>query len=151
MKPTPAGWPRLSCSIFYDDPRAAIDWLCRAFGFEVRLKVEGDDGTIHHSELCFGEGLVMVSGAQGTEAWQQIYRSPKAIGGGVTQALALFVDDVDTHYAHAIAAGAKVHRELSTSDYGDDYWVDRSYGALDLEGHLWWFMQRLRGAAERAQ
>ncbi len=41
MKPTPSGWPRLSSSVFYDDPRAAIDWLCRAFGFEVRLKVEG--------------------------------------------------------------------------------------------------------------
>ena len=46
MKPTPSGWPRLSSSVFYDDPRAAIDWLCRAFGFELRLKVEGDDGAI---------------------------------------------------------------------------------------------------------
>ena len=36
-------------------------------------------------------------------------------------------------------------RELQTSDYGDDYWADRSYGALDVEGHLWWFMQRMRG------
>jgi uncharacterized glyoxalase superfamily protein PhnB len=37
MRPTPAGWPRLSSSIFYQDAAAAIDWLCRAFGFEVRL------------------------------------------------------------------------------------------------------------------
>ena len=28
---------------------------------------------------------------------------------------------------------------------GDDYWTDRSYGALDPEGHLWWFMQRIKG------
>lgn len=144
MKPTPKGWPRLSGSVFYDDPRAAIDWLCQAFDFEVRLKVEGDGGSIVHSELTYGEALMMISDSQGKGAWQEAYASPKAIGGKVTQALCLFVDDVDAHYARAIAAGAKVARELSTSDYGDDYWVDRSYGALDLEGHLWWFMQRLR-------
>jgi len=151
MKPTPAGWPRLSVSVFYDDPHAAITWLCQAFGFEVRLKVEGEDGVIHHSELCFGEALVMVAGTQGQEPWQSSYRSPRALGGAITQALALFVDDVDAHHAHAVAAGAKIIREPSTSDYGDDYWTDRSYGALDLEGHLWWFMQRLRGPGERSQ
>src|SRR6266704_3479037 len=61
MKPTPKGWPRLSAAIFYDDAAGAIDWLCRAFGFEVRLKVEGDGGRIEHSELVYGEALVMVS------------------------------------------------------------------------------------------
>ena len=47
--------------------------------------------------------------------------------------------------------GLRVHLEKivpatvsRTSDYGDDYWADRSYGALDPEGHLWWFMQRTR-------
>lgn len=150
MKPTPSGWPRLSSSVFYDDPRAAIDWLCRAFGFELRLKVEGDDGVIHHSELCFGEALVMVSGTGGREPWQALYRSPQTTG-FVTQACALFVDDVDAHHERAVAAGAKVLRALETNDYGDDYWTDRSYGALDLEGHLWWFMQRMRGPRERAR
>jgi uncharacterized glyoxalase superfamily protein PhnB len=28
---------------------------------------------------------------------------------------------------------------------GADYWTDRSYGAIDPEGHHWWFTQRLRG------
>ena len=150
MNPTPVGWPRLSASVFYDDPHAAIDWLCRAFGFEVRLKVEGEDGAIHHSELCFGEGLVMVGGTGGKEPWQSAYRSPRALGGAVTQALALHVDDVDAHHARAVAAGAKVIREPETNDYGEAYWADRSYGALDPEGHLWWFMQRIRTAGERA-
>jgi uncharacterized glyoxalase superfamily protein PhnB len=151
MKPTPPGWPRMSASVFYDDPKAAIDWLCRAFGFELKLKVEGDDGTLHHSELCFGEGLVMVSGSSGSEPWQKIYSSPRALGGKVTQALALFVDDVDAHHARAVAAGATIVREPSTSDYGEDYWVDRSYGALDPEGQLWWFMQRMRTGGGRTE
>ena len=42
MKPTPKGWPRISSAVFYDDAAAAIDWLCRVFDFEVRLKVEGE-------------------------------------------------------------------------------------------------------------
>jgi uncharacterized glyoxalase superfamily protein PhnB len=149
MKAPPVGWPRLSASVFYDDPQAAITWLCSAFGFEVRLKVEGDDGTIHHSELCFGEALVMVGGASGTEPLQSAYRSPRSLGGAVTQALALHVGEVDAHHARAVAAGAKVVREPSTNDYGDDYWADRSYGALDPEGHLWWFMERIRSAGDR--
>jgi uncharacterized glyoxalase superfamily protein PhnB len=44
-----------------------------------------------------------------------------------------------------VLATARIEREPKTTDYGDDYWIDRSYGALDPEGHLWWFMQRLRG------
>jgi len=148
MKPPPKGWPRMSASIFYADPHAAIAWLCEAFGFEVQLKVEGDGGEIVHSELKLGEGLVMVSGENpgGNEKpWQALYRSPRALGGKVTQALAFYLDDVDAHHARAVAKGAQVIRALETSDYGDDYWSDRSYGALDLEGHLWWFMQRMRG------
>jgi len=147
MKPTPAGWPRMSASVFYEDPHAAIDWLCRAFGFELRLKVEGEDGAIQYSELCLADSLVMVGGTSGKEPWQTMFRSPRAIGGAVTQALCFFVDDVDAHYAQALQAGATVMREPSTTDYGDDYWMDRSYGALDPEGHLWWFMHRLRGKA----
>jgi uncharacterized glyoxalase superfamily protein PhnB len=128
MKPTPAGWPRISQSIYYQDPAGAIDWLCGAFGFEVRLKIEGDAGEIVHSELTYGEGMVMVGGNHGKEAWQLRQKSPKDVGGGNTQALCVFVDDVDGHCAHARKSGAEIFREPATSDYGDDYWVDRSYG-----------------------
>jgi uncharacterized glyoxalase superfamily protein PhnB len=148
MKKTPPGWPRITPSVYYEDPRAAIDWLCRAFGFEVRLKVEGEGGRIEHSELEFGDGLITIGtagiGDKTKEKWQQHYASPRSVEGKITQALGLFVDDVDAHHERARAAGAQICRELSTNDYGDDYWTDRTYGALDPEGHLWWFMQRMR-------
>jgi uncharacterized glyoxalase superfamily protein PhnB len=64
MKATPPGWPRISSSLYYDDPRSAIDWLCTAFGFEVRLLVEGEGGSVEHSELVYGDGLVMVGGGK---------------------------------------------------------------------------------------
>jgi uncharacterized glyoxalase superfamily protein PhnB len=55
-----------------------------------------------------------------------------------------FVDDADAHCAHARSRGARIVDEPSTHDYGGDYWADRSYGALDHEGHLWWVTQRVR-------
>lgn len=140
-KAPPKGWPRISSSLAYTNANAAIDWLCTAFGFEVRLKVEGDNGKIAHSELILGEGLVMIGDAEGKD--RNWYQSPKVLG-GCTQALCVFVDDVDAHCERARKAGVTIANEPKTSDYGDGYWVDRSYEAIDLEGHHWWFMQRLQ-------
>jgi uncharacterized glyoxalase superfamily protein PhnB len=147
MKPPPRDWPRLSSSVFYQDAQAAIDWLCRAFGFAVRLKVEGEGGRIEHSELTYGEGLIMVGQEGGSSAerpWKARMRSPRSVDGANTQCLMLFVDDADAHCAHARQHGAQIVEEPATHDYGDDYWADRSYGALDPEGHLWWITQRVR-------
>lgn len=146
MKPTPKGWPRLSSAIFYDDSATAIDWLCRAFGFEVRLRVVGEGGHIVHSELTYGDGLVMVaqSGARPGREHFPPNTSPLSAAGANTQCLLLFVDDVDAHCAHARAAGAVILAEPQVHDYGDEYWADRSYAAADCEGHAWWFTQRVR-------
>ena len=138
MKATPDGWPRISASLFYEDPRAAIDWLCRVFDFEVRLLVETGDGGVAHSELVYGEGMIMVAQA-GARPGQQ---SPKAAH-GVTQSLMVIVDDVEAHCAKSRAGGATITTELMISDYGPDYWTDRSYGATDPGGHSWWFTQRI--------
>lgn len=150
MKQTPKGWPRLSSAVFYDDAARAIDWLCEAYGFDVRLRVEGEGGRIEHSELTYGEALLMV-GSSGPKAGREkvpLHVSPKSIGGGNTQCLMLFVDDVDAHCERARAAGAVIVDEPKVHDYGEDYWADRSYGAVDFEGHMWWFTQRVRDPRE---
>ena len=146
MKATPRGWPRLSSAVFYDDAARAIDWLCRAFGFDVRLKVEGEGGRIEHSELIYGEGLIMVAqaGANARRPGLTYPTSPQSVGGRNTQSLMLFVDDVEAHCARAREAGATIFAEPEVHDYGAEYWSDRSYGAVDPEGHHWWFTQRLR-------
>ena len=81
MKQAPAGWPRISVSLFYDDAARAIDWLCRAYGFEVRLKVEGEAGRIEHSELTFGEGLIMVGNSGGRSSRERPLpcKSPRSL------------------------------------------------------------------------
>ncbi len=145
MKPTPKGWPRLSTSITYKNASQAIDWLCNAFGFEVRLKIEGEGGAIEHSELTFGEAVVMVGDESREKAMKRPMVSPQSIGGAGTQSVMLYVDDVEAHAARARAAGATITIEPKVSDYGEDYWVDKSYGCLDLEGHHWYFAERVRG------
>ncbi|MGH9319685.1 MAG: VOC family protein [Vicinamibacteria bacterium] len=143
MKPTPPGWPRISSALYYENASKAIDWLCDAFGFEVRLKVESDDGRIEHSELVFGEGLVMVGDTAKMSKFPQI-RSPRQIDGANTQNMMVYVDDVEAHCKRAREAGARIVSEPKTTDYGEDYWTDRGYECEDIEGHHWWFYQRLR-------
>jgi uncharacterized glyoxalase superfamily protein PhnB len=146
MKPTPPGWPRVSPSVYYLKASAAIDWLCKAFGFEVRLKVDGENGTIEHSELTYGDGLIMVG-----EASRPKYpyrRSPGQVGGANTMNLMIYVDDVEAHCKRARDAGAKIVVDPTTHDYGEEYWTDRGYECEDLEGHHWWFFQRLRSGTK---
>jgi len=124
--PTPSNiYPSLS----YEDAPAAIEWLCRAFGFEKRLVVPMPNG-IRHSELSFGTSVIMVSSVRPGIARV----SPRALNGVVNQALCVCVDDADAHYARAKAAGAEITEELYNSDFGS-----RGYSAKDLEGNHWHF------------
>jgi uncharacterized glyoxalase superfamily protein PhnB len=141
-RPSPAGWPRISSSLAYEDPVRAIDWLVAAFGFSIRIKVPDGDGGIQHSELTFGDAVVMVAGERSQGPISA--RSPKSLQGVTTQALFVYVDDIEAHYTQALASGAVVARELATTDYGAEYWSDRGYAVADPEGHLWHFAQRLR-------
>lgn len=145
MKPTPKGWPRLSVSVYYQEAAKAIDWLCEAFGFEVRLKIEGEGGRIEHSELVFGEAVVMVGEESVQKEKDRPAKSPKAVGGINTAGIMLYIDDAEAHCERARKAGAKITYEPKVSDYGEDYWADKSYQAEDPEGHRWWFSERVRG------
>jgi len=151
VKPTPSDWPRCSSAVFYQDAVAAIAWLCDAFGFQIRLKVEDQDGRIAHSELTYGDGIVMVAqeDPQSERKWKAAMRSPRSLGGVGTQSIMFFVDDADAHCEHARSRGARIVEPPATHDYGKDYWADRSYGALDPEGHMWWITQRVRNAPGR--
>jgi uncharacterized glyoxalase superfamily protein PhnB len=146
MNPTPPDWPRFSSCAVYKDAAAAIDWLGRAFGFEVRLRVEGEGGRIEHCEMEYGDGLIMLAQEDTTAArpWKRLMRSPASVSGASTQSVMFFVDDARAHCEHARSAGARIIEEPETHDYGDDYWADLSYGAVDPEGHVWWVTQRLR-------
>ncbi len=120
--------PTLISALSYRDPRAALAWLEQAFGFEVAMLIEGPDGGVAHSEMRFGNGMVMV----GSE-WSADHKSPASLAGKNTQSVHIQIEtDVDAHCERARAAGAEITTEPATQFYGD-----RTYRCRDLEGHIW--------------
>jgi uncharacterized glyoxalase superfamily protein PhnB len=116
----------------YQDARAAIEFLCRAFGFEKKAVYEGEGGSIAHAELTLGNGMVMLGSVKDTEYGKLLVRPRDA--GGVTMSVYIIVKDVDAHFMRAKAAGAEITREPVTQDYGG-----RDYTCKDREGHVWSF------------
>jgi uncharacterized glyoxalase superfamily protein PhnB len=110
----------------YDDARAAIDFLERAFGFQRHAVHDGENGGIAHAELRLGDEYVMLgSTGEGDDRFNQ---------GVGRYSLYVVVDDLDAHHARAAEAGAAIERELEDTDYGS-----REYTARDPEGNLWSF------------
>jgi uncharacterized glyoxalase superfamily protein PhnB len=122
---TPVIYPALS----YQDARAAIDFLTRAFGFEELMVVPGENGSIVHAELNLGPAVVML----GSNKPVMGFVSPRDLP-AVNSTLYVAIDDPDAHYQRAKSAGAEITRELNDTDYGS-----REYGAKDPEGHHWFF------------
>ncbi|MEZ6196905.1 MAG: VOC family protein [Planctomycetota bacterium] len=116
-------------TLTYADAPAAIAWLCRAFGFEARLVVPGPDGTVRHSELSLGPGVIMVSSPK-----PEARRGPPGELPHHAHAVCVRVDDPDAHCERARAAGARITQEPKDEDYGS-----RGYLVEDLEGHMWCF------------
>ncbi|WP_202842918.1 VOC family protein [Luteimonas saliphila] len=117
----------------YRDAPAAIEWLCGAFDFEKRA-VYADGDTVHHAELTFGNGMVMLGSVHAGSEWGGQIVQPDEIGGRQTQSPCVIVRDVDAHYRRAKAAGATIVIDIADQDYGG-----RGYACRDPEGHLWWF------------
>ena len=127
--------PSFGSQVFYRDPRAALDWLEKAFGFERSMVITDKDGRLAHSEMKFGDGYLMV----GSE-WADFVASPASVGGKNTQSIHVQLQDgIDAHCERARAAGAAILMEPADQFYGD-----RTYRALDLEGHVWTFAQTVR-------
>lgn len=116
----------------YRDAKAAVEFLCRAFGFAKKAVYEEKDGSIAHAELTHGNGMIMLGSVKDTEYSRLLVRPTDA--GGVTMSVYVIVEEVDAHFARAKAAGAQIVREPVTQDYGG-----RDYTCKDPEGHVWTF------------
>lgn len=119
----------------YRDAPAAIEWLCKVFGFEKHLVVPHQDGSVAHAQLSFGNGMIMLASVSKTNmTFDNLMKQPDELGGAQTQTTYVVVLDVDAMYANAKAAGAKIATEIKDKDYGG-----RDFSCYDLEGHLWSF------------
>jgi uncharacterized glyoxalase superfamily protein PhnB len=122
----PAFYPFLR----YADARAAVEWLCDAFGLQRQAVFDAPDGSVGHAELRLGAGVLMLG--QSREDALGL-RTPRELG-AVTGGVYAYVADVDAHHARAAAAGAEVVLPLREMSYGS-----REYTCRDPEGNLWSF------------
>jgi len=140
----PANPPVLTPSVAYQEPAAAIAWLERAFGFEPAILLTDENGGIAHAELAHkGAHIgVMREWSNPDLLGPAQVKSPKSVG-ALTQFVWVTVDDVRGHCEKAREAGARIVQEPEDQPYGD-----RTYRALDCEGHVWNFRQRLRRVSD---
>lgn len=106
----------------YDDVAEAAVWLCRAFGFQERLRI-GD----HRAQLVYAGASMVV-----TE------RDAAVQSADMAHAVMVQVPDVDGHHAQALACGAKIARPPTDYPYGE-----RQYAVEDIGGHRWVFSQSI--------
>ena len=115
----------------YRDAPAAIEWLCRVFGFEQHLVVPNESGGVAHAQLNLGGGMIMLGSVADTPFGRHM-KQPDEIGGAQTQSAYLVVPNADAVLARALAAGARIAMPIKDEDYGG-----RGFSCFDLEGHLW--------------
>ena len=115
----------------YRNAPAAIDWLCKVFGFARHAVHELPDGTIAHAELALGGGMIMLGSTRDDE-YGRGFKTPGELGGVETRSSYIVAADVDAVYARAQAAGATIVRPLKDTGYGS-----REFTVKDPEGHSW--------------
>ncbi len=107
----------------YDDAPAAIDWLCAALGFEKRLVVPGENGTVLHAQLTYHHGMIMLGTTRPEE---------RSLGEAKGPGICLIVEDADANLAVAAAHGATIVRDIEDMPFGG-----RAFTCADPEGNLW--------------
>lgn len=128
----------LTSALVYRDPKTALRFLEAAFGFELVMLIEDDQGNLAHSEMRCGDSLIMI----GNE-WTDDHRSPASLGGKNTQTIHIHVDsDIDAHCERVRAAGFEILMEPADQFYGD-----RTYRCRDPEGHYWTVGQTVRAVS----
>jgi PhnB protein len=126
------GGPRIAPYLAYADAPAAIEFLCRAFGFEERFRLPMPDGRIGHAEMAYQGHTVLLA-----SAYEEMgFVSPRNLS-GVHAQIQIRVGDVDAHYQRALAAGATI------ATAPQDQYGERTYRAMDPEGQRWIFSMPL--------
>jgi uncharacterized glyoxalase superfamily protein PhnB len=114
--------------LMYEDAAAAIAFLTEAFGFREKVRSAGEAGGFHAELEIAPDGAFVYLGQP-----KNGFRNPAVVGS--TSLVYAIVDDVDSHFARAEAAGARIIEKPRDLSYG------RSYGCADPQGHEWYFTQ----------
>jgi PhnB protein len=126
VKPIPDGYHSLTPYLIVDGAAEAMEYYKKAFGATELFRME-HEGKIGHAEMKIGDSPFMLSDGHA----EMGYKGPKAYG-GTPVSLMIYVEDVDTVYPQALAAGGTEVKPLTDQFYGD-----RSGTLTDPFGHVW--------------
>lgn len=98
VKSPPENTQRLMPRLAYVDAPAAIEFLCRAFGFEETGRFAPGGRVVYSGIALNGETLFAIGSSY------EVAKSPREVG-GLSIELFCYVDDVDRHYAQAKGRG----------------------------------------------
>ena len=121
--------------LVYADIPAAHDFLVEAFGFTPGGVERSPDGEAVHAEVRTGDSTIWIHRVTAEHQMGVPNGLPHVHGG-----MSVMVPNIDAHFAQAKGAGANVTSEPQDQPYGL-----REYGAIDPEGHHWWFASPLAG------
>lgn len=127
VKPIPDGYHTITPYICVGDAASAIEFYKKAFGATELMRLDHPSGKIGHAEIKIGDSHLMLA----DEFPEMNFRSPQSLTGSPVS-MYLYVEDVDAVANQAVAAGAKVVREVKDQFYGD-----RSGTLEDPYGHVW--------------
>jgi len=126
-RPIPEGYEGVKPYLIIAVAAKAIDFYAKAFGATELLRMAAPGGAIGHAEIRIGRGIVMLA----DEYPDMGYRGPRSLG-GTPVSLLVYVEDVDTVFKQALAAGSKERKPVQDQFYGD-----RSGTLEDPFGHVW--------------
>jgi uncharacterized glyoxalase superfamily protein PhnB len=109
----------------YPDVGKAIDWLCAAYGFTLRLRIAN-----HRAQLTIGDGAIII-----TERRSDLRDSDV---GDQRCSIMVRVDDVERHSQRTLQYGAEILQAPADYPYGE-----RQYVTRDLCGYRWTFSQSI--------
>lgn len=127
VKPTPDGYHSVTPYLIVSNAAKALEFYQRAFGTTETMRLHGPDGKIMHAEVRLGDSTIMLA----DEFPEMQAVSPTTLK-GTAGSLMVYVDDVDSRFQQAVAAGATVKRAVQDQFYGD-----RSGTLVDPFGHVW--------------
>lgn len=127
VKPIPEGYHSVTPYLIIKGAADAIEFYKKAFGATELLRMGQPDGKIGHAEIKIGDSPIMLA----DEFPEMKYVGPKTLGGSPVS-LMIYVEDVDTVFNRALAAGAETQRPLENKFYGD-----RGGSLIDPFGHVW--------------
>ena len=127
VQPIPTGYHDITPYLIVRNAVVAIDFYKKALNAVELMRFPGPGGKIMHAEVKIGDSPVMLA----EEMPEEGYVGPQTLG-GVGVSMMLYVEDVDTRFAQAIAAGATIKRPVQDQFYGD-----RTGTLVDPFGHVW--------------